>query len=114
MRLKNFGRNVRFEPAVFLVPSNKNDVLACLEQHRGRRIRAVGSLHSWSEAPVCDGVVLDLRRLDNVAVGSGDGDHVYADIEAGCTIDRVLAYLKAHGGFTLPVYGIIGKQTIAG
>lgn len=112
--LENFGKNVRFEPSLLLTPSDKNDVLACLEHYRDHKIRALGRLHSWSEAPVCQDVVLDLRNLNSVALQIHDDGSVYAEIEAGCTIDSALDYLRSHGGYTLPTYGMIGKQTMAG
>lgn len=114
MTLENFGRNVRFAPAHLVIPSDKNAVLACLDHHRGHKIRAIGRLHSWSEAAVCQDVVLDLRHLDRVALHLQDDSWGYAEVDAGCTIDRVLDYLRTHGGYTLPIYAIIGKQTMAG
>ena len=114
MTLENFGRNVRFQPRHLLVPTDKNAVLAFLEQYRGHRIRAIGRLHSWSEVSAGQDVVLDLRHLDNVALEVQEDGSVYAEIEAGCTIDGVLAYLRSHGGYTLPACAIIGKQSMAG
>jgi FAD/FMN-containing dehydrogenase len=112
--LENFGRNVRFAPAAVLTPANENDVLAALERHRGRRIRAIGSLHSWSDAAVCEDVVLDLRQLDDVALGVAADGGVYADAGAGCTVNGILEYLRSHGRYTLPTCAIVGAQTIAG
>lgn len=114
MTLENFGRNIRFEPQHLIAPSDKNAVLACLEQYRGHRIRAVGRLHSWSEVSVGHDVALDLRHLDKVTLTVHEDGSVDADIEAGCTIDGVLAYLRSHGAYTLPTCSIVGKQTIAG
>ena len=114
MTVQNFGRNIRFEPQHLLVPPDKNAVLTFLEQYRGHQIRAIGRLHSWSEVPVGHDVVLDLRHLDNVALEVREDGRVYAEIEGGCTIDGALAYLRSNGGYTLPSYGIIGKQSIAG
>jgi D-arabinono-1,4-lactone oxidase/FAD binding domain len=112
--LENFGKNVRFAPALVVTPSDKNAVLACLKHYRHKKIRAVGRLHSWSDAVVCHDIVLDLRLLDTVALQfRGDGS-VEAEIDAGCTIGRALDYLRAHGGFTLPTLGMIKTQTIAG
>jgi L-gulonolactone oxidase len=112
--LENFGKNVRFRPGLLLTPADKNAVVACLEQYRDKKIRAVGRLHSCSDTIVCEGVVLDLRRLDRVSLRATDQGGVEADIEAGCTIQRALDYLRAHGGFTLPTIGMIKAQTIAG
>jgi hypothetical protein len=114
MTLQNFGKNVRFSPAELFAPIDKNAVLTCLERHRGRKIRAHGGLHSWSEAAECNDVVLDLRHLDHVALGTDRDGGMVAEIDAGCTVDSVLDYLRIQCGNTLPTYGIIGKQTIAG
>jgi hypothetical protein len=114
MRFHNFGKNVRFAPATVIAPRSQEEVAECLRVFRGRRIRAIGSLHSWSEAAVEEDVVLDLRHLNTVTIGVNPDGGLYAEIEAGCTVDRALEYLSTHGGYTLPTYGIIGKQTMAG
>jgi FAD binding domain/D-arabinono-1,4-lactone oxidase len=114
MTLRNFGKNVRFEPAELVRPSDKNAVVVCLERNRGRKIRACGRLHSWSEAAVSHDVVLDLRNLNKVRLEVHADGSASADIEAGCTIDSVLDYLRAHGGYTLPTCGIVGRQATAG
>lgn len=113
MTLHNFGRNVRFEPARVLTPADRNGVLACLDQWRGGAIRAFGGLHSWSQTAVAAFTALDLRHLDKVAIQTLDDGTLCVEIEGGCTIDAVLDYLRPYG-YTLPTYGIIGKQTIAG
>lgn len=110
----NFGRNLRFLAERFERPRDQADLVACLDRHRGRRIRARGSLHSWSAAAVGTDTVLDLRRLTAIRIKSIGRKRAYAEVGAGCRIDRLLDYLAAHGGYTLPTYGIIGKQTIAG
>ena len=113
MPLENFGRNVRFDPDHIVTPADDNAVLACLEHYRGHRIRAAGRLHSWSEAPACEDVFLDLRQLNNVALELREDGTGLARIGAGATIDQVLDYLRPRG-YTLPIYGIVGKQAIGG
>lgn len=111
----NFGGNVRIEPALVTVPATRNDVLALFEQHRGRRLRAIGSLHSWSEAARPDDIAVDLRHFDQVTLITDAPDgQLYVEAGAGCPVDRVLDYLQQRGRYTLPVCGIVGKQTIAG
>jgi FAD/FMN-containing dehydrogenase len=114
MKFENFGRNVRFEPHRLFIPTDKDVVLAQLDECREANIRAFGSLHSWSDAAVTQGAAFDLRHLHSVRLEMQDDGSVYAEIEAGCTVDAALDYLRLHGGYTLPTYGIIGKQTIAG
>jgi FAD/FMN-containing dehydrogenase len=113
MTLENFGRNVRFDPQHLLVPTDNNAVLVYLEQFRGHRIRAVGRLHSWSAAAVSQGVTMDLRHLDDMALQVRKDGSVHVDVGAGCTVDSVLSFLGSQG-YTLPTCSIVGKQTIAG
>ena len=54
MILENFGKNIRFTPDDLITPADKNAVLACLERHRDKNLRAVGSLHSWSDSVSCE------------------------------------------------------------
>ncbi|MEK6262776.1 MAG: D-arabinono-1,4-lactone oxidase [Planctomycetota bacterium] len=109
----NFGRNVAFQPQVMAAPRSEDEVLQILKQHAGRHIRGMGRLHSWSEAPRGDDVLLDLRHLNGVQTEVRDG-RVWATIGAGCQIKRVLAELERQAGVTLPSVGLITEQTMAG
>jgi FAD/FMN-containing dehydrogenase len=108
----NFGGNVECHPSAIVVPENEADVLAALDNHRGRSMHAIGRRHSWSEAAVGDDVLLDLRKLDAVRVDTS-GPEPIATIGSGCQIKHVLTELDRHG-LTLPSVGLISEQTIAG
>ncbi len=112
MQRQNFGRNQEIKPSSAYTPSDEQEVLQILDKHRGQRIRAVGRLHSWSEAVLGDGVQLDLRRLNDVVL-EPDGDQFVAAVGAGCQIKRLLKELN-RDGVTLPSLGLITVQTIAG
>ena len=112
MPIRNFGRNLEFSPRQVLTPASEAEVLEILRQNRGKRIRAIGWLHSWSEAIVAEEVLLDLRRLDDVRI-ERCGDEDWAIVGGGCQIKRVLAELD-RAGLTLPALGLISEQTIAG
>ena len=109
---KNFGRNLGLRPSVAYTPADEQEILHILDRHRGQRIRAVGRLHSWSEAVLGDDVLLDLRRLKDVQL-QPDGDQFVATVGAGCQIKRLLKELNRDGA-TLHSLGLITKQTIAG
>ena len=109
----NFGGNVEFRPAAVAAPRSEAEVLQFLSQFRGRRIRAVGRLHSWSQAAVADDILIDLRHVNEVRLEQ-DGGQVFAVIGGGCQISRALAELDRQGGYTLPSIGLISEQTIAG
>lgn len=106
--IQNFGGNQRWQPNVLLYPQSEADVLAILRAHRGRNLRTVGRLHSWSEAPVGNDVLLDLRHLRHIRI-----DGATVDVGAGCQIKHLLEYLNRRG-YTLPALGLIDEQTIAG
>ena len=112
MHRKNFGRNRVLQPSAAYTPADEQEVLEILNRHRGQSIRAVGRLHSWSEAVLGDGVQLDLRRLNDVVL-EPDGDQFVATVGAGCQIKRLLKELN-RGGATLHSLGLITVQTIAG
>jgi L-gulono-1,4-lactone dehydrogenase len=108
--VENFGGNVAFRPRAVHQPRSESEVLVILAEERGKRIRAVGRLHSWSRVTVADEVLLDLRYLNGVEVSA---DRTYAVIGAGCQIKRVLSELDQQG-LTLPSVGLISEQAIAG
>ena len=108
----NFGRNQVLRPASFYEPGSAQEVLEILDRHRGEQIRAIGSLHSWSEAPCGDGVVISLRRLNTIDVHE-TGPEDSASVGAGAQIKTILHALKKRGK-TLPSLGLITEQTIAG
>jgi len=112
MPIRNFGRNVEFSPRQVLTPASEEEVLEILRQNRGKNVRAIGRLHSWSRAIVAHDVLLDLRLLDGVRV-ERRGEEYWATIGAGCQIKRALAELDRQG-LTLPTLGLISEQTIAG
>jgi FAD/FMN-containing dehydrogenase len=109
---KNFGRNHVLKPSSAYTPADEQEVLQILDKHRGQRIRAVGSLHSWSDAILGGDVLLNLRRFNTVQLQS-DGDQFVATVGAGCQIKRLLKEL-ARDGATLHSLGLITEQTIAG
>lgn len=110
--ITNFGGNTRFHPAAVFEPRSEAEVLDVLRTHRGRRIRAVGRLHSWSAAPVCDDVMLDLRSLNGVTIHAG-GETPWVEVGAGCQMKRLVRELGRRG-WTLPTLGLIDEQTVAG
>ncbi len=112
MLLKNFGQNQDLQPTAAYTPADEAEVLEILNRHRGQRVRAVGRLHSWSEAVLADGVLLDLRELNTVELRS-EGDQLVGTVGAGCQIKRLLDELGRQGA-TLPSLGLITVQTVAG
>jgi FAD/FMN-containing dehydrogenase len=111
--IHNFGRNLSWTPSSVFEPRSEDELLRVLDECRGRRIRVVGSRHSWSEVVVAEDVMIDLRHLNEVRVEQREGKP-WAFVGAGCTIERLLVELEGQAGVTLPSLGLITEQTIAG
>ena len=82
-KLANFGRNLRWQARCYR-PRNDDEVLEILERHSTERIRAIGSLHSWSDVAQGTGVTLDMSEFADVRPY---GKKV--QVGAGCTLDTV-------------------------
>jgi len=111
----NFGRDVQFQARHAYRPESEAEVLEALDRHRGQRIRAVGSMHSWSETPAETDVVLDLGGLRHLDVRPDpDGRSAVVTVGAGCRLRDLLTRLHAQSHFTVPTLGAITQQRIAG
>ena len=108
--IENFGRNVQIKPTAIHRIESEAEVLAILQANHGKRIRAIGSLHAWSDAAKTDGVVIEMKQLNSVDVSA---DEKSAWVGAGCKVKRLLRKL-ARQALTLPAVGLIDEQTIAG
>ena len=85
-------------------------MLSVLQANRGKRIRAIGSLHAWSDVAKTDGVIIEMKQLNSVEVSDNE-QSVW--VGAGCKVKRALNTL-ARCGLTLPSVGLIDDQTVAG
>lgn len=120
-RRDNFGGNRRVLAQEVLAPRDEAELLRMMREFRGRRLRVVGRLHSWSGAVDVDEVLVDLSQFQNVEVRADSASESAsgswagrAEIGAGCQIKRVLSELERQGGFTLPALGLITEQTLVG
>lgn len=77
----------------------------------GRRVKAIGSGHSFTAIGVTDGMQLQMSAMNRVL----DIDHVSrrVRVEAGMTIRRLNRILDA-AGLALPNLGDIDEQTVSG
>jgi FAD/FMN-containing dehydrogenase len=110
--IKNFGRNLRFKPKYFYSPKNEMELLDILQQHKDGKIRAVGSLHSWSDLVKTDEALIDMRHFNRIEVFTQNGD-TRVKVGAGCQIKHLLEALNKQG-LTIPSLGLITEQTISG
>lgn len=108
MPLRNWARTVRFEPAVLWAPRDEAELMERMA--RGpQKVRAIGSLHSWSDAPVTDGLAISLEHFRGVRGLEG------AEVRVGAgTRLRDLVEALAYGNMALPVLGSVTEQTVGG
>jgi FAD/FMN-containing dehydrogenase len=111
-RLVNFGGNRTWDARCYR-PRDAEEVLDILARHRTERIRAIGSLHSWSRVAGGSSIVLDMSRFDEVQAVTANGE-TCVRVGAGCRLQRLLDQLHAATDRTLPTLGVIKRQTVSG
>jgi FAD-linked oxidoreductase len=109
-RWTNWGLNQQ-SVAEVLAPASIDEVAAMISasSEAGRRIKTVGSGHSFTGIAVADDQRMLLHRLDRLV--SVDGPLV--TVEAGMRLATLNAMLAQHG-LAMPNLGDIDAQTVAG
>jgi L-gulonolactone oxidase len=110
---QNWGRNQHANAVTVRRPAHPEELLSEIRSLAadGRRVKAVGSGHSFSDIATADDVRLDLSGLDRlVAV---DRAARLATVQGGMPL-RVLNRVLAEHGLALPNLGDIDAQTVAG
>ena len=110
--ISNFGGNVAFQPSAVFTPADEANLLRIMAEQRGKRLRVVGRLHSWSDVVRAEEVLIDLRRFDHLSVAP-DGERRIARIGAGVQVKTILEKLDSQG-LTLPAVGLISEQALVG
>ncbi len=113
-RVINFGRNIRFTPRRYYVPTSEAEVLELLNRHTHGKVRVVGALHSWSGGIVSDDALVDLRHFNQVEVAQDADGTILATVGGGCRIKDLLQKLHNFDDVTIPSLGLITEQTLAG
>ncbi len=109
----NWAAGQRCVPSAAARPGSRAEVAAIVARAgaEGRRVKAVGSGHSFSACALTDGVHLHLERLDRLL--DVDRDAGLVRVEAGISLGALARALHAHG-LALPSLGDIDTQTLAG
>jgi L-gulonolactone oxidase len=108
---RNWAGNQHADAAEVRSPADAGEVAEAVLAARagGRRVRAVGSGHSFTAAAVTDGVRLELGRLAGVRVVDGHD----VTVGAGTTLHD-LGPLLAGRGLAMTNLGDIDAQTVSG
>lgn len=105
----NYGRNVAFAPAEIATPDSVAELREVVR--RAKRVRVMGSRHSWSRAIVTDDTLVSLERMTRVV--AVDEATLRVTVQAGVTLRALIAQLDRRG-LALANLGSIDRQTVAG
>lgn len=109
----NWGRSAIAHPSAVLRPTSTEEVAEIVREAAavGRRVKAVGSGHSFTAIAATDGVMLRLDRLDRVV--RADAATGLVTVQGGIRLRELNAVLDRLG-LALPNLGDIDEQTITG
>jgi len=105
---RNWSGSVSAQPAGVVRARDERAVAAVVSQ--ARRVKALGSGHSFTAIAATDGVALDVGALRQVTVAADEG---LVTCGAGLRIGELARTLAAHG-LALENQGDIDRQTVAG
>jgi hypothetical protein len=111
----NWGRTARCQPEFSFFPERVEDLIQIVQfaRERGKRIRVVGSGHSWSGLVPTDGVLVYIQGLNNVSMDLSDDSHPRVVIESGATVKEVNDVLEAQG-YALPLNVVLESVRFGG
>jgi FAD-linked oxidoreductase len=109
----NWAGNQQATPQSWVKPQNLHEISSAVRDAnaQGRRVKAVGSGHSFTGAAVAQDVLIDMSRMSRVLAGPDENGIV--ELEAGITLSALNEFLFLHGG-ALENLGDISYQTISG
>jgi L-gulono-1,4-lactone dehydrogenase len=110
---QNWAGNQRSRPQAVERPHDVEEVSLLVKRALadGRRVKAVGSGHSFTSAAVTDGVQVDLGAIEGLV--SADTSSGLVTVRAGTPLWR-LNQLLAERGLAMSNLGDIDRQTVAG
>jgi L-gulonolactone oxidase len=110
---RNWAGNQRATPSQVVTPASVAELSAVIgaAARAGRRVKAIGSGHSFTGVGLTDGVQVNLARLSGLrALDSATG---LVTVEAGMPLYRLNRLLE-DAGLALSNLGDIDRQTVAG
>ena len=112
-RFTNWARTVTTTPSCWHRPRTTDDIIRVVERCSAdsRRLRVIGSGHSWSPINAPDDEAMTLESLEGAV--TIDRANQTVTVPAGMPLRDVTTYL-ARAGLSLPVVGSIQAQTVAG
>jgi FAD-linked oxidoreductase len=109
----NWAGDQRCAPAEIARPRNRDELVATIARaaDAGRTVKVAGSGHSFTEAALTDGVLVQIEGLNRVL--ESDAESGLVKVEAGIVLRDLNEQLHRRGR-AMANLGDIDKQTIAG
>jgi len=109
---RNWAGTVTARPLRVVRPRTVDELVAEVRRAAadGLRVRAVGAGHSFTDAAVTDGVMVDMTALDRAVIDTATRQ---VTVEGGSTLRRLNRRLAAHG-LAMVNLGDIDLQTVSG
>lgn len=109
MEWQNWAGNIRFKPNEIARPTSTEEVVALVKS--GRRIRCIGTGHSWSELAPTDDILMATDALNKIL--SIDREKNQATIQAGAKLEHLNIQLWEEG-YCFGNLGSIARQSLGG
>ncbi len=108
---QNWAENQSCTAGYYFEPETENDISDIVKkaQAQNKKIRVVGTGHSFSPIALSNEILISLKKMDKIL--STEGNLVTA--QGGITLKDLYTHLKKNN-LALPNYGVINKQTLAG
>ncbi len=110
---RNWAGNQSMSPAAVTHPASVEEVARVVKEAAaaGRRVKAIGSGHSFTGIGLTDGVLVRLDRLDRLLAADAATGRVV--VQGGLPLHRLNALLAQHG-LGLTNMGDVDVQTVSG
>ena len=109
MEWQNWAGNIQFTPNEIVRPTSTKEVVAIVKT--GRKIRCIGTGHSWSELAPTDDILMATDGLNKIL--SIDREKNQATIQAGAKLEHLNVQLWEEG-YAFGNLGSIARQSLAG
>lgn len=112
---RNWAGDVRCTPELTFEPGSVEDLVAIVRfaVGTGRKLRVVGSGHSWSALVPTDDIMVKVERLDRVYVEGVRTEHPRVVVESGATVKQVNDVLE-RAGLALPFNVVLESVRFGG
>ncbi|MCS6905768.1 MAG: D-arabinono-1,4-lactone oxidase [Bacteroidia bacterium] len=109
--IQNWSGILQFRPQNLFFPSSLEEIISIVKSAKGKKIRVIGSCHSWPPLIETEEIVISLKNFQGIE--HLDKEKRQATVRAGTQL-RYLGHLLYTHGLAMENLGDIDEQSIAG